>query len=34
MKTLKKFYKGKQLPNNLTKGMASRLISQALAGRQ
>ena len=34
LSTLKKFYKGKQLHANLTKGMASRLISQALAGRQ
>jgi hypothetical protein len=34
IKTLKKFYKGKQLPSDLTKGKASRLISQALAGRQ
>ena len=33
MKTLKRFYKGKQLPANLTKGMASRLLSQYWAGR-
>lgn len=33
LKTLMKFYKGKQLPVSLTKGQASDLISKYLAGR-
>ncbi len=34
IKTLKKFYKGKQIPENLSKGKASRLISVYLAGKK
>jgi hypothetical protein len=34
LKTLKKFYKGKQIPLNINKGRASRLISAYLAGKE
>jgi ATP-dependent helicase IRC3 len=34
LRTLKKFYKGRQIPEGLSKGKASRLISAAIAGKK